>query len=722
MPGKELVPRPAVQPPAVTVPPWQQSAAGETVPAWRWLWRRRHWTVPLGLLPALWLAALGLHDFHLFAYVVVPGLLVTAFVAVLAFGASIINSRPGVDRSVPQKWDRLAEQVYATGSALCLWIWLMVGASLGPAHFWPTVGLAAAVAVWGFFWYRHKRPRGYRRRKKLVTRWDGWWQSHCWNWNLGGSKVIGVWPMGVTTKLRVQGIPGRHSIQHVNQVLHLIESGADGHADIGMIRAEAVKGKPSQFDLYLKRENPLRQIVEYDAALAPRSVHDLYPAGLTETGTWKTIALRRNRFTIGETRSGKSNDLLVGLAALTGCSDGIQVLIDLKGGRSARPVLEAAAVAYVVTEVDEARMLERMLVAEIRARAKYAYTGEEQLLATNEVPAWHLLIDEIHGLTSVPAGDAECAQLTGDVASLGNGLEVYEWIYTQHGSLEESVRTEQTRGNLPCRTVYRVAEARHGAYAIPEYNKLDASKLEEKGTCYIKDGPKALAEQVRAPKMSHPLLRKIATQNARTVNRPPLRLYCGNEAAYGDVTWQQWWDSRWGRLDPAFHEISPQYQEWVAMSAARSPAEAFAAGQEIRATVEEETIPASAPGEGDAKSAATRIADELERVHRGVDPEAIPPRVKLAPVIAANKEAFATALESARGSGISPTQLMQESRMASSWTYQTLSRLVDLGVATKLGRGRYVAVPGQDVTAALAAIEARNDELLREAKETVNAG
>jgi hypothetical protein len=138
--------------------------------------------------------------------------------------------------------------------------------------------------------------------------------------------------------------------------------------------------------------------------------------------------------------------------------------------------------------------------------------------------------------------------------------------------------------------------------------------------------------------------------------------------------------------------------------------------------VEEAVLPADVPGEGDAKSAAARIAQELEQAHRGADPDAIPPRVKLGPVIAANKEAFATALGSARGNGISPTQLMQESRMASSWTYQTLGRLVDLGVATKLGRGRYIAVPGQDVTAALAAIEARNDELLQEARETVNAG
>jgi hypothetical protein len=706
MPGKELVPRPAVPPPVVTTPPWQPQDK-DLVPAYRWLWQRRHWTVPVFLLPGLWLAALTLHLLHYATYTLLAGGIV-AVITVL--GAHL-------------KWDRVSEQWYARLTVVAAWLWLWIGAWLGPAHLWPFVALASAVAVWGYFWWRHKRPRGHRRRQKLLGKWDAWWQSHCWNWNLGGSKVIAVWPMGVTTKVRIQGIAGRHSIQHVKQVMHLIESGADGHADTGMIRAEVVKGKPSQFDLFFKKENPLRGIVEYDMSLAPRSVHEQMVAGMSETGVWKTITPRRNRFVIGETRSGKSNDLLVGLAALTGCPDSRQILIDLKAGRSARPVLAAAAVEYVVTEVDEARMLLRMLTAETAARSKYAYTGEEQLLATDEVPALHLMIDETNGLTSVANGDTECVRLLGTVTSQGNGLEIYTWVYTQHGSLEESVRTEQIRGNLHVRSVYRVAEARHGAYVIPEYNKLDASKLEEKGTCYIKDGKDATPEQVRAPHMPHPLLKKIAAQNARLLDgRPPLTLYCGSQIAAGDMTWQQWWDSRWGRLDEAFHALSPQYQEWAALQSARSPAEAFAATEAARAAAAPAgPLPAN-PGEGDAASAAERIRRELADAHRGVPGNFVPPKVNLRPVITRQKGTFATALESAPPEGISPTQLMDESGMSSAWVYQKLSGLVEAGVATKLGRGRYAPVAGGDIREAMSVLDAGNEQLYREARETVDAG
>lgn len=717
MPGKELVPRPAAPPPAtVDVPPWQQPRGRDSEAAYRtigkWSYRNRHFTVPMAVPPVLWLAALALHHFHATGAVLVVGGVLAGAVAYFA----------------PHKWGRPKEQWYARASAAAAALWLWLATWLGPASGQITAlalgSLLLALAVgWGIPWWRHKRPRGHRRREKRIRKWDEWWQSHCWGWNLGGSRVADVWEMGVTTKLLIQGLPGKHSIQHVNQVMHLIESGADGHADIGMIRAEAVRGKPSQFHLFLKRENPLRQIVEYDLALAPRSVHEPMPVGLTETAAWKSISPRRNRFVIGETRSGKSNDLLVGVAALSGCPDARIILVDLKGGRSARPILKAAVAEYVVTGMDEARLLLRMLAAEAKARAMYAYTGDEQLLATAEVPGLFTMFDEVHGLTSTANGDAECARLLALVASQGSGLEEYVWVYTQHGSLEESVRTEQTRANLPVRSVYRVAEARHGAYAIPEYSKLDASKLEEKGTCYIKDGPRALPEQVRAPHMPHQLLVRVATQNAATLgHRLPLRLYCGDELAYEGVTWQQWWDARWGRLDPAFRDDSPQYKEWAAIRSAPSPAAAFRAAEEVReAAVPADAVP-SAPGEGDGRSAEERVRQELEESLRGIPADYRPPQnVNLKPVITRKKDRFADALASAPADGISPTLLIKESGMSSTWVYQMTGALVDLGAATKIGRGRYVAMPGADIRGAMAAVEAGNDQLNREARQKISA-
>lgn len=698
MPGKELVPRPAVQPPAVPgQPPWVRDKP-ERVTAWTWLYRRRHWTLPLFLMPAIWALALILRVSGQAKPALWAGAALS--VVIVAFGRL--------------KWDRAAEHAYAAASSVSLMLWLWLATMFGPMDTgwlgvpWLLVFLGAGVITWGGFWWAHKRPRGQRKRAKRIAKWDEWWQSHAWqNFNLGGSKLVDVWEMGLTTKVEIAGLPGKHTIELINRIIPNIESGLDGHADIGMVRAEAVPKKPSHFYLYFKRENPLAQAVEYDPALAPRSVHEPIAMGLTETGKWHVIPARCNRWTLGASRTGKSNDLLVGVAALTGCADDWQILIDLKGGRSGRPILEVAAAGYVITEVDEARMLLRMLKAEIKARGSGAYAGEEQLHATETCPALHLLIDETHGLTSVANGDSECAGLLGDVASMGKGLEIYVWVYTQYGSLEESVRTPQTRANLNVRTCYRVEDARDASYAIPEWNKLDASKLEEQGTCYIKNGPKVLAEQVRAPKMSHPLLKRIAAQNARMIVRPPLVLYCGEQDAGNGQTWQAWWDTRWLRLDPAFHGISPQYQAAVASS----PATAFAARP-----APPPPSPSPEPGTGDGASVAARMVAELDGV-----PDTHPPKVNLGRVIRTEVERFVAALEAAPAAGISPAQLMDESGRGSSWVHERLKALVDLGAVTQVGRGLYVPVPGAGIAAALETIKDRNDRLYREARSMVNA-
>jgi len=720
--GKDLILRPAAYAPvpaapAVAAPPWPQQKTRESeaaiVTIARWVKRNGHFTVPLAVPPAMWLAALTLHRFRAAGYTALCGAILAACVWYFA----------------AHKWDRNAERWYARLSAALATAWLWLAAWLGPLGGSATAivlasVLAAGCGAWGFFWWKHHRPRGQRKRARLVAECDAWWQSHCWNWNLAGSQVTDAHLSGVTLRMRIKGVAGRHTLDHFRQVIPLIESAAEGRADIGLVRVAAVKGHPSEVDLFLKQENPLREPVEYDASLAPRSVHDMAPVGKTETGGWKMLPQRVNCFVIGMTRSGKSNHLLVRLAGLSGCPDDRQILIDLKGGRSARPVLQAGCAEYVVTELDEARMVLRMLVAEGKARAKYAYDGHEQLLATVDVPALHLMIDETHGLTSTANGDAECAALLALYSSLASGLEEYAEVYTQNGSLEESVRTEQTRGNLLVRIAFRVAEARHGAYVIPEYARLDASKLEEKGTYLLKDGPEAFAEQIRDPYMPHDLFLRIAAHNARTLGtRPPLHLYCGSQVAFRsgdrDVTWQEWWDARWLRLDEAFHGISPQYQAAVAGSPH------VATGMTAQAQQAAAPVPSPAPGMGDAASAAARIAaddaDLMARVPDDFTPD--PELVRRLPfVIASQEDRFAELLQGATAdSPATPKGLAEASGRGRTWCHDQIGALTEIGHVTQVSRGQYVPVPGMDIRRGLAEVKARNARLAREARDKINA-
>ena len=730
MPGKELVPLAPAVPPAwqqspSTGVPWpqqkEQAAPSAAVTIGRWAKRNNHFTVPLGVPVALWTAGIILSKIPAKISGPVDAVALTAAVCVWLFAPHKWRDKHGD----PQK----REVWYARLSAALSAAWLIAATWLGPLT--GTISAAvlggiliAGCSVWGWFWWRHKRPRGMKKQQRLIAQCDAWWQSHCHNWNLSGSRVIDAELHRVTLRIRVRGLPGKHTLHHFQQVKPFIESAAEGQSDIGLVRIEPVKGTGGNtVDIFLKQENPLRGEVAYDLDLAPASVHEPAQVGQDETGRAVTHILRINRFTIGKTRSGKSNDLLVGVANLSGCPDARTVLIDLKGGRSARPVLKSAAAEYVITEVDEARMYLRMMTAEAKAREMYAYDGTEQLHATAAAPALFTQVDETYGLTATEdgAGDPECRRHVGTLASQGSGVEMYVWIYTQHGSLETSVGTEQIRGNLSWRTCYQVAEPRHGAYVIEEYNRLDASKLEEKGTCYMKYNQEMAPEQIRAPHMPHDLLTRIAAQNAALMGpRPPLRLYCGDQIAYetenGPVTWQRWWDTRWLRLHQAFRGDSPQWQA----AAAEYPA---LAGEiaETEALQQQDWSRPSSPAAADAARTADRITPDPSGVPADFRPD--PDLVKRLPqVIASQQDRFCDELETATAdSPVRPKELIAASGMSESWVHDRLGALQEIGQVTLVSRGRYAAVPGADIRAGLAEIKTRNDRLAREAKQMIDA-
>lgn len=702
MPGSQLERRPYYPPVPVEQRKRRESEA--IVPrAFRSARRNRHVSVPLAVPPALWLGAEAAHAFHAAGPLASASLVGTAAMWWLA----------------PRKWERPPEVLYARLSCAAGCGWASLAAWLGPAGGDTRllgVLLLAGGTAWGVPWWRHKRPRGQRRRQRMLARWDGWWQMHAAAWALSGSRVIEAAEAGVTIRLRVQLLAGRQSPEHVRSALKLIESGLDGMVKAGMVRVEVIK--PSVVDLHIKLEDPLAREVAWDQSLAPRSVHEMAIDGLTETGRWKHTLMRVNVLVIGRTRSGKSNHLLVREAQLSNCPDDRQVLIDLKGGRSARPVLEAGCAEYVITGVDEARMYLRMITAEVEARAKHWYTGGEQAHATAEVPAVHTLIDEVRNLASATAGDDTCAALLATLASQGSGLELYVEVYTQYGSLDESVQTEQTRSNLTLRAVYAVEEARHGTFAIPDYVNHDASRLRQKGAHLLKDGPEALTEQVRAPKMEHDLFREVAGRNVRRLGRRrPLALYCGGEVAIPadgengtpDVTWQEWWDGRWGRLDPAFRAISPQYREW-----------ADAQPGAATGTVAPEPVAAGAPPSRRVTPAAAEAAARIDAdaaPYAGIEDEDLPrlKRGELDGYRAGQVERFCDALMASPG-GISATQLRDECGRGLDWIYATLRALTDARALTVVRKGLWAVVPGVDIHQAMEAVEARNRQLKADAK------
>lgn len=679
---------PPPPPPSDFTPGWAPGPLGEPGPArmaWRLAWRNRHVTLPLAVAPAMWTAAEILHAEHLGHMAILGSALAGAYVAWRA----------------PHHWDRLPEVAYAQASVLAGGAWLSTAACTGtPAAMRDT--LAAGAVAWGIPYWRHHRPRGRwerRRHERAVSEWNQVWQRHAPAWGAAGSGVADVAENGPVLSLLIQLWAGRQTAALIKSLVPLIESALAGYVEDGMTRVEVRKTNPSQVWLHLKREDPLGEEIEWDASMVPGDITLPAPVGLLEGGEMLEISLRRSFFILGKTRSGKSNELSVLLAAITACRNARAWLIDMKGGRAMRPWLPA--VDWAATTIEEARKVLAAAVAEIKARAADAYNGEdEQLEPTDEVPTIYVIIDETHEVTSLMAGDAACRRDLAIIASQGAGVDVYPIVVTQYGALAESVGTEQTRSNLTGRMCFQVEDRDHGTFALGDdaHRRVDPTSLAEPGQFYWRANSRTSLEQVRGPHVPHRLAREIATASAADtdLHSRKLELYA--------TDWQETYDMRWSRLPDKFRAGAPQaklseHPEHDVTVPAPPPADDI--DREI-AEINAETAEFKITSDDIARAARQRAA-------RGEAP----------PDLRADhddrRRRFAAILQAAPAGGVRPADLERGAGLGRTWVSLTLKTLVSDGVADKPKTGRYV--PISDIWEGLEAIRRRTERLAADARE-----
>jgi hypothetical protein len=687
MPGTDIEPRLLPQLPVVPA----RGRVAESVPG-RMARAARdnpHVSVPFAVPAGLWLAAEAASAAGLAGPVAAASVTGTA-----AMWWLIAPRRwpdpPAEDGDEPLRWHQ-SSLWWARASCAAGCGWVSLAAYLGPAG--PDGGvlaglLAVIATVWGIrWWLRSRPPRKPRRARKMeaaeLAHWNAVWRHYAGHWGVPGSYVAAVTHGDSQVILRVQLVPGRQVPRMLQQNAHLIESGLQGYADAGMVRVAGVAGDASLADVFIKQADPLADFIEWEEELAPSSVHDLFPEGWMESGRWRMAVQRVSSFIGGMTRSGKSNGQLVRIACLSRCPDARTVVIDLKGGRSGRPVLRASAAEYVITTLGEARDYLLMLATEVRYRAMLAGTGRgEQLLANDTThPAIMTLIDECWGLTSQRGGDASCRYNLAIVASQGSGVECFVDAAAQIGTLEESVGERQVRSNMDRRVCYRTAEAQEGRYVLGEDPRLDTSKLAPVGTFLAKFGPDAPQEKIRAINMPEDLFAEVAWSR---LDDAPLALFCGSQPCpvEGYRTWGDWWALRWGRLPAEYHDDSPQHEAHVASLPPQwQPLD----------DAEDDTATPPAP-----------VA--AGRPPSGPPPAGAPDTVKRA--------AFCAAVQAA-GDGIAFGALQAASGLGKTTTARYLKLLTEQGAVTQTARGWYVPVPGADIARVLTAILAGADDLLR---------
>lgn len=197
--------------------------------------------------------------------------------------------------------------------------------------------------------------------------------------------------------------------------------------------AVTVEGKPgAEFVLHLREETGPRETVYLPAENQLLTINRPLPLAVKDDGREWSLKIREvNVLIAGVTGSGKSNLLSVMIAQLARTVDVVIFMIDLKGGRAARPWMipwiqgfaKRPVIDWLATTREEANLMLEALWAARESRSRAAQGGEK-IAPSADLPAILLLTDEMavllgHGIREGGLSNSKMAQKTLMLAETG---------------------------------------------------------------------------------------------------------------------------------------------------------------------------------------------------------------------------------------------------------------------------------------------------------------
>lgn len=211
---------------------------------------------------------------------------------------------------------------------------------------------------------------------------------------------------------------GKATFSHVSGLDYKIETMLD--LPPGSVQFRKSKVSAALFHVDLITRDVLAEDVPLPDDFAPRSVNEPFSTGTDIFGDDIEVLLREVAAMVAAPRgSGKSNLLNVLIAMLARCVDVVIWVIDLKGGRFARPWLAPwlegrtarPVLDWVATDLEEAQLMLNASSAAIDYRSS---TGEgEKVIPSATQPAILLIVDEGASLTGLRVGGG--TKRSGDV-------------------------------------------------------------------------------------------------------------------------------------------------------------------------------------------------------------------------------------------------------------------------------------------------------------------
>lgn len=454
-------------------------------------------------------------------------------------------------------------QVYLTCAAVFTLGWIIYAEHAGP---FTSAAITAAVSAAVFFTILHQVFVRVDRRGKRKT-------AERLNALMAKSAALGDWESmfachgcrnvkvirtdetraGYTKVCRLPR-DGSVTYRTVRLLVEKFETALD--LDAGCVRFERLSG--AEFAVHVVTKNVLAETVPFpfDPNEDPISINGTLGIGLSEIGDIVELLLREIHVLLsGTTGAGKSNLLAVLLALLTRCNDTIIWMIDLKGGRTAKPWLKpwltksdpratCPVIDWVATTLDEVEIMLNCLVKAIDYRSA---AGEgEKIIPSPQQPQIILICDEsavVFG-NNVPGGPRR-AQLLENITGRGRS-EAFLVLLSVLRSTVTMIGGGDIKSLFKLRLAMAVSGAMDARLALDDSELASGvAALKHPGTLYMQQDA-ARPIPTKSYRMEFDQIPEIAATH--TPWRPglerDLELYLGS--AYSE----RWSEERAGHLVP----------------------------------------------------------------------------------------------------------------------------------------------------------------------------
>lgn len=573
-----------------------------------------------------------------------------------------------------RKWGREEERTYVRAIMAAGSVWTSVAAFVGPNAALLAL-LAGGVLAGGWFWWRHKLVRPAEpdsdAAAALLAYWQAQWIAVRDRLNLEKSRVIETEGDDDYVALTVQLVPGVQVAEDVKNMRVKIAGAL--RLPVGGVRVETVKSDASLVKIFIVKVSPISSEVRWDdaATMLPTSLRSpsTFVIGRDETGKWRRVDPRGHWMIIGESRSGKSNGIHAFMANATACPEVLIFFVDLKGGSVAKRWKDS--INRLADTIPKAEALLEAVNLMIDQRPHFAPVGEgdgDQLDPSVDMPAIYVVCDEF--AEAVKKSPKLVGQFE-SVARRGAALNIYLVLAAQDGSLE-SFGTEALRGQLSRRLCYRVQKNDNAQYVLAGWSKMTVTSLEDGQFFYHhrSDDETPIRAPFMTPKENRKLPQQIAAEHAAL--RPALD--AATAAAGGSFYAEGWDDTRHGAAPGKSATARCQNTD--------------------RGDRMDSATRAAAQAEAEAAELFGDLADIPTAVER-FDAE------QIAAELASAEDRFAVVFASAPAEGLDRKTLIGFAGMSPSWVDERLTALTDRDVLERVARGRYRAVDGADVRAAL---------------------